>query len=100
MEEKAEDNRKEDDESAGSGSSSSSSSSSSNSNSSDSDSDSEADCGECRKRKTVDGNVIYLDGKRLKQKLVNPGDIVKNYGLLLEFDAVQECTQWTLVIKE
>ena len=89
-EEKAVGDRKDDgDESASSSSSRSSTSSSSTS----SDSDSEADCGECRKRKVVDGNVIHLDGKRLKQELVNPGDIVQNYGLLLEFDTVEDCTE-------
>ncbi len=67
--------------------------------SSSSDSDSEADCGECRKRKTVDGIVIHLDLKILNLKLLNPGDIVQNYGLLQEFDTVEDCTEWTLVRK-
>ena len=70
----------------------------SESSSSDSDSSSSRRSGKNQKPQ-VAGNVFVVENEAVVPKLVNPGDVVSKYGILLEFETPPDSTEWQLIPK-
>ena len=89
----------EDDSDSGSESESSSSDSDSSSSGSDSDSSSSSRRSGKTQKPQVAGNVFVVENEAVVPKLVNPGDVVSKYGILLEFETPPDSTEWQLIPK-
>ncbi len=77
-----------------------SNSSSSTSSSSSSGESCRSDCSRClderKSAKSLCGATFSIGGKYATPRLVNPGDVVQKYGLLLELDSAEQATEWII----